>query len=195
MPSQARYATTRHTGTPSRNSVLPKVRAPWLQWPGGARTLWTHLGAALLLLWLLPPAAQAQAGTPVKPPQVESAPANSDLKLVVALFRHGVRAPTKDFNEEAKQHSGQPWPGLRDWKVMEEKDCDKGEGWAYLTVHGQQLAQRLGAFYGREYKKAWPNGFKVYLWADDENQRTRETARALGQGFVSAEMMRFRCRI
>lgn len=115
-----------------------------------------------------------------------AAAADEELRLVVALFRHGVRAPSKDFNEEAnKFHSGQDWPTLRDWNIMG-PDCDPGNGWAYLTRQGQALAQKLGKFYGEEYKKAWRNGFKVYLWADDENQRTRETANALGQGFVNA---------
>ena len=35
-----------------------------------------------------------------------------DLQVVVALFRHGVRAPLKGFADTAKDHSKQDWPGL-----------------------------------------------------------------------------------
>ena len=119
-----------------------------------------------------------------------SPPATDELKLVVALFRHGVRSPSPDFQqEEADKHSRGKWPALADWKVMptpspSPAECDKGNGWGYLTIHGQNLVQGLGVYYGKYYRKAaWPNGFKVYLWADALNQRTRETAEALKVGF------------
>jgi 4-phytase / acid phosphatase len=120
-------------------------------------------------------------------PSARGVPAAGDdkLTLVVALFRHGVRSPSPDFEpKQAAEHSQQKWPALADWKVMPPvNECDPGSGWGYLTLHGQQLAQGLGRYYGDHYKRAWPGGFNVYLWADAENQRTRETGKALSVGF------------
>jgi hypothetical protein len=115
------------------------------------------------------------------------AAAADELKFVVALFRHGVRAPTPDFAQnDADKHSKEKWPALTDWKVMG-ADCDKGNGWGYLTIHGQRVVHGLGKYYGEHYKRgAWSNGFNIYLWADAENQRTRETAKALKAGFKDA---------
>jgi hypothetical protein len=120
-------------------------------------------------------------------PLVGGAPPAADdkLTLVVALFRHGVRSPSPDFEpKQAEEHSKQKWPTLADWKAMAPVDeCDPGSGWGYLTLHGQQLAQGLGRYYGNLYQQAWSGGFNVYLWADAQNQRTRETAKALSLGF------------
>ncbi len=116
MPSPARYPRTRHSGTPSRNSVLPKLRAPWLRWPGGARTLWTHLGRALLLLWLLPAAAQAQIGTPIDLGSSEAdlvtstslsittsqaAPAGATIIVIANLVALGAPLTTADCSDNA----------------------------------------------------------------------------------------------
>ena len=108
--------------------------------------------------------------------------------FVVALFRHGIRSPTPEFKDtNADQHSGKKWPALEKWQVMSADDCDKGAGWGYLTTHGQNVVQGLGAYYGDHYLKgAWKNGFNVYLWADSGNQRTRETANALKMGFKNS---------
>jgi 4-phytase/acid phosphatase len=116
-----------------------------------------------------------------------SSPADDTPKLVVALFRHGIRSPTPDFNQvDADKDSGDKWPALEDWNVIATPDCDKGNGWGYLTTHGQSVVQGLGAYYGEHYLKAWKNGFNVYLWADSGNQRTRETANALKVGLKNA---------
>src|SRR5690349_758314 len=121
-----------------------------------------------------------------------SASDNGELKLVVALFRHGVRSPTPDFAPaDADQSSGNKWPSLTDWQVMR-PDCDgtppPEKGWGYLTKHGFGLAQALGTYYGNYYKQgAWSNGFNIYLWADALNQRTRATAKALTAGFKNAD--------
>jgi len=123
--------------------------------------------------------------------QGPSPTADGELKLVVALFRHGVRAPTTGFQpEEANKHSNKPWPQLDDWKVMDNPDCDpvknhdQNKGWAYLTIQGRKLAQGLGRYYGEYYRQGgWSQGFNVYFWADGENQRTRQTAMGLAQGF------------
>ena len=122
----------------------------------------------------------------------QRAPADNDeLKLVVALFRHGVRSPTPDFNNFANQHSILPWPFLPAWNVLgPDSDCDPGKGWGYLTNHGFEIATGLGTYYGKHYKQGpWSNGFKVYLWADAENQRTRMTAKALEAGFEDAGIL------
>lgn len=118
-----------------------------------------------------------------------STPADGELKLVVALFRHGIRSPTPDFDQaDAGNSSRDKWPALADWNVMG-NDCDCGQGWGYLTNHGPQVVRGLGAYYGQYYKQGtWSNGFNIYLWADSANQRTRETANALADGFKNARI-------
>src|SRR5262249_10462987 len=70
---------------------------------------------------------------------------DGDLKVVVALFRHGVRAPLETFGKNAGKHSKQAWPDLRkDWHVC--PDC-----WGYLTPQGSDAARVLGAYYGDYY--------------------------------------------
>ena len=107
----------------------------------------------------------------------EAAVADSgELELVVALFRHGVRAPLKGFADTAKDHSKEDWPGLSDWGAAD---------WGDLTEHGKLLATALGRYHAGAYKDAWPGGFNVFLWADVD-PRTRDTAAALERGFRAA---------
>jgi len=113
-------------------------------------------------------------------------PADSKLLFVVALFRHGVRSPEPSFDQkDADQSSRDKWPALADWGVMKPTgECDPGNGWGYLTAHGEALARGLGNYYGRYYQQnGLSKGFSVYLWADAANQRTRATAYALAAGF------------
>ena len=142
-------------------------------------------GLAMIMISL--PGGPVRATTDRFVAQRTSAPGDGVLKLVVAVFRHGVRSPTPGFApNEADKHSKHKWPALTDWQVMG-TDCDRGNGWGYLTTHGQKLAEGLGAYYGKHYKQgAWSNGFSTYLWADAENQRTRATANALAAGFKNA---------
>ncbi len=147
----------------------------------------------ILLAWSLQAIGQSPAPPPGEPSSLKAqSPATSgdELKLVVALFRHGVRSPSPDFDQDqADQHSKSKWPPLGDWKVMEPKnECDPGQGWGYLTNHGNRLVESLGRYYGEHYnRQAWSKGFNnVYLWADAENQRTRATAKALGVGFQNS---------
>lgn len=113
--------------------------------------------------------------------------ADNEVKLVVALFRHGVRSPEPGFDQQkADQHSSFRWPDLSAWNVMRSTDCDCGDGWGYLTLHGRDLVRGLGKYYGAYYKRTWSPSFNVYLWADAENQRTRHTAKALLEGFREA---------
>lgn len=104
--------------------------------------------------------------------QPDSSPADNDLKFVVALFRHGVRAPLKAFGENADQHSGRPWPGATPWGVA---------NWGDLTPHGFKAVRSLGEWYGSHYSKRLGDGFKAYLWADVD-ERTQQTAAALAKG-------------
>jgi 4-phytase/acid phosphatase len=107
-------------------------------------------------------------------------PPDGDLKLVVALFRHGVRAPLETFGKNAGRHSENAWPDLKkDWHVC--PTC-----WGYLTPQGSNAVRVLGSYYGNYYSKnAWPNKFGVYLWADAD-QRTKATAEVLRDGIQSA---------
>jgi 4-phytase/acid phosphatase len=107
-------------------------------------------------------------------------PSDGNLKFVVALFRHGVRAPLEGFGKNAGTHSKKAWPDLKnDWHVC--PDC-----WGYLTPQGSNAVKALGAYYGNYYSKnAWPTKFSIYLWADVD-QRTRATAQALREGMQSA---------
>jgi 4-phytase/acid phosphatase len=108
--------------------------------------------------------------------------ASGELKLVVALFRHGVRAPLEGFGAHARDHSKDDWPDLvADWHV-------RPDGWGDLTPVGAAAAEALGAYYARTYLANWPNGFKAYLWADAEDERTRETAQALARGLRTSNV-------
>jgi len=113
-------------------------------------------------------------------PSPSAAPAAvaGELKLVVALFRHGVRAPLKQIDDDPtkKPHAKDPWPTSQ-WGV--------GNNWGYLTPHGVVLAKALGYDYAETYKKTLPSGFKAFFWADVA-ERTMATAHALRDGFSGA---------
>jgi 4-phytase/acid phosphatase len=141
----------------------------------------TVLTPLLLLGWSLHAIGQSPARPSGEQPSIEAqspAASEKELKLVVALFRHGVRAPLPGFEPKtANNYSRQGWPDLAAWSVPPTK------GWGDLTTRGQVLATALGRYYAQWYgKNAWPAGFKVYLWADTD-QRTIDTAEALNQGF------------
>ena len=95
------------------------------------------------------------------------------LKYVVILSRHGVRAPTWD-HERLGQYSAQPWP---DWGVPP----------GYLTPHGRALITILGSYY-REWLthenllsgKGCGDKGRIFIWADTD-QRTLETGRAFSE--------------
>jgi putative membrane protein len=57
---------------------------------------------------------------------------SGELQLVVALFRHGIRAPLPDFAEHAGEHSGKPWPDFNAWGVGKSGQLDRH--WGYLTT-------------------------------------------------------------
>ena len=139
----------------------------------------TVLAPLLLLGWSLHAIAQSPAPSSGEKSALEAqspAASENELKLVVALFRHGVRAPLKPVDDPKKKpHAGASWPTLPQWGATQ---------WGYLTLHGRDLATALGTYYAKWYtaKNAWPNGFKAYLWADTD-PRNIDTAKALAQGF------------
>src|SRR5436190_18884418 len=101
-------------------------------------------------------------------------PADAQEKpiLVVALFRHGIRPPLKQFGEKTgNAHSGDDWPLPKAWGAAD---------WGDLTAHGKKVVAVLGGDYARIYKPS-----SAYLWADTD-ARTIATAQALVQGFVNA---------
>jgi 4-phytase/acid phosphatase len=101
------------------------------------------------------------------------AAAPPQLRYVVIITRHGVRSPTWT-SDRLNQYSSEPWP---DWGVPP----------GYLTPHGRDLMQLMGAYY-REWLTSQhllsPQGCgdagRIYIYADTD-QRTLETGRALAE--------------
>ena len=127
------------------------------------------LARLLCALLLVAPCSFAQ--------QVPSQPsAPGQLKAVVILTRHGVRAPTSLMSDYVW---GRTWPLIQqDWHV---KCC------ADLTPRGADLVTLLGAYYRSYYagKNLFSQtgclGHQLYIWADNE-ERTMGTAKALSLG-------------
>ena len=105
----------------------------------------------------------------------QSLPASQpEPQFVVALFRHGVRAPLKEFADHANDYAGQCWPAKpSDWGAKH---------WGDLTAHGQLLAVHVGEYYSDRYRNSLPPPFRVFLWTDVDD-RTLATAEALATGF------------
>jgi 4-phytase/acid phosphatase len=123
-----------------------------------------RLVLAVLLGVLLPLAAlRAQEG-------------DSEVKLVVVVTRHGIRAPLVT-NASLGQFSAQAWPK---WDVPPE----------YLTAHGRQQMALMGAYYRARYVKdglltgSPEEDFgRVYFRADSD-ERTVATAEGLARGLL-----------
>lgn len=117
------------------------------------------------------------AQTTSNPSQSSSPPSDKELKFVVILSRHGVRSPTGKY-DQLNQYSAQPWPK---WSVPP----------GYLTEHGAQLMRIFGA-YDRELLASQhlltgsrcADAEYISIIADSD-QRTRETGKALAEGFLS----------
>ncbi len=110
----------------------------------------------------------AQAGSPADGQN------GDQLKFVVILSRHGVRSPTNDPGRY-DAYSSAPWSR---WSVPP----------GYLTAHGFELMQLFGAYdrariaaEGLIAPSGCADAAQVTFLADSD-QRTRETAKALGQG-------------
>jgi 4-phytase/acid phosphatase len=119
--------------------------------------------AVVVLIGGMPPRpAAAQGVTP------------SDLRMVVVVMRHGVRAPTHP--SELNAYSAQPWPK---WNVPG----------GYLTPRGALLMRQFGRHYRAMYGSAifppsgCPTAGSIYVWADID-ERTRATGESLVQGLV-----------
>jgi hypothetical protein len=130
----------------------------------------------ILLAWFSWAIGQSAAPSPGEQSSLRAqspAPSEKELKLVVALFRHGVRAPLKEIDPCGKKpHAQDPWPTQSDWGVND---------WGDLTTHGVKLVEALGRYYAQTYQPKFPAGFKSFLWADTA-ERTRATADALAVG-------------
>ena len=102
--------------------------------------------------------------------------AQPQLKFVVIVTRHGVRAPTWDARQ-LNEYSAEPWP-------------DFGVAPGELTAHGRALVQILGSYYRERFAKehllhaGCTDANKVYIWADTD-QRTMETGRALAESILN----------
>jgi hypothetical protein len=95
--------------------------------------------------------------------------------FVVALYRHGVRAPLNDPND-AENHARGTWPSLGAWGAAT---------WGDLTSHGKELMTSLGGFYASRYGRGRGADYRVFLWSDVD-RRTVDTAQGLADGFRSA---------
>jgi 4-phytase/acid phosphatase len=98
----------------------------------------------------------------------------ADLELVVMLSRHGVRSPMGAANEYGK-FSALPWPA---WDVPP----------SILTPHGYQLMKLFGAWDRTQFSSeklfaatGCAGAAGVTIVADND-QRTRETGKALAEG-------------
>ncbi len=109
-----------------------------------------------------------------EPVLAQAIPASRELKLVLILTRHGVRAPTWTA-EQLNEYSTEPWPNF-------------GVAPGILTAHGRTLMKLFGAYdraaltaAGLLSPTGCGEGGQVYIWADTD-QRTIETGRAMAEG-------------
>jgi 4-phytase / acid phosphatase len=129
-----------------------------------------HLRSRPLILRLL-----LLAALPAAP--VRAAPADGgQLRLVVILTRHGVRAPLA-ANAQYAAFAAQPWP---QWEVPP----------GNLTPHGIRQMALMGAYYRLRFVDAGlltghadRDAARVFIRADSD-QRTVETARDLAAGLL-----------
>jgi 4-phytase / acid phosphatase len=102
--------------------------------------------------------------------------ADSDLKFVFILTRHGVRAPL-DSQQDFGKYSAQPWPK---W------DVGPGE----ITAHGRAQMEHMGAYYRARFVReglltgdSGKDEPAIYFRANSD-QRTIETARSLATTLI-----------
>jgi 4-phytase/acid phosphatase len=123
-----------------------------------------------------PAAAQAQ--------EAAGAPPGTLVKFVI-LSRHGVRSPTLD-PKELDTWTESKWPS---WACATGA-CARGE----LTPRGQELAMQMGTYYRRYLSSLLPEtpdtpcpgAQDLFVWPDVSDERTRDTALGLLQGFRPA---------
>jgi 4-phytase/acid phosphatase len=122
---------------------------------------------ALALFTLFPLAAAQSVAAP-------AASRDAGLQLVVMLSRHGVRAPMAN-SVQFGQYAAAPWPA---WDVPP----------SYLTAHGYRLMKLFGAWDRTRFSSqnlfapaGCADAARVTIVADND-QRTRETGKALAEG-------------
>jgi 4-phytase/acid phosphatase len=103
-------------------------------------------------------------------------PEDSSLQFIVYLTRHGVRSPTGK-QEQYNKFAAAPWP---QWDVPP----------GYLTAHGFQLMKLFGAYdrmklagEGLMAPSGCSDAGHISILADSD-QRTRETGKAIAEGFL-----------
>jgi 4-phytase/acid phosphatase len=100
--------------------------------------------------------------------------AGDEVRAVVVLIRHGVRAPLES-EIRASAYNSQPWPA---WPV----------GAGVLTGHGSAALRQLGAYYRARYANLLPGGAcnpqAIYAEANT-SQRTVASAKSILEGLVS----------
>lgn len=100
----------------------------------------------------------------------------SKLKLAVILSRHGVRSPLLS-NETLSKYSAEPWPS---WPVPP----------GFLTPHGRQQMELMGAYYRALYTREGLLTGKTdqdlprIFFRTNSMPRTLESGRALGAGLL-----------
>jgi 4-phytase/acid phosphatase len=123
---------------------------------------------ALLLLALAPLLLSQERPRPIAD---AAADANDEIRAVVILSRHGVRAPlSSEIRESA--YNAQPWPA---WPVAS----------GVLTEHGSAALRLMGAWYRARYTGIFPEGAcgsqTIYAEANT-SQRTVASARSFLEG-------------
>ncbi|MBT9329852.1 histidine-type phosphatase [Paracidobacterium acidisoli] len=98
----------------------------------------------------------------------------SDLRLVIVLGRHGVRAPIgSEIRDNA--YNADPWP---QWPVAP----------GVLTAHGATLLRYMGAYYRQAYRGLLGDSSvcapEAFYIAANNAQRTLATAQAIAEGLA-----------
>lgn len=98
---------------------------------------------------------------------------NDELRMVIVLSRHGVRAPIESETRSG-QYNTQPWPA---WPVAP----------GVLTQHGATLMSNMGSFYGQRYANLFrdrQNCSPFIFAAANRTERTVSSAQALLKGLA-----------
>jgi 4-phytase / acid phosphatase len=110
------------------------------------------------------------------PPLRAAETAGDELKLVIIVSRHGVRSPLQ-ANDTLNKYSAEPWPA---WTEQP----------GYLTAHGRQQMELMGAYYRAYYTRQGLLTGKtgqdqpLIYFRSNSIQRTVGSARALGTGLL-----------
>jgi 4-phytase/acid phosphatase len=119
---------------------------------------------ALLISFLIPATALRAQG------------ADSEVKLVIVVSRHGVRTPLIT-DSTSGNYSAQAWPK---WNVPTE----------YLTDHGTRQMALMGAYYRELFVQegilegSTDKDISHIFFRSDSDERTIETAKALARGLI-----------